>query len=342
MIPYSYNMVDMGGIDLAEANGTIVDGLYAKIVEAVNSCGDVVLYNWKFAGIEIAPQYASILIGDPIIINGAVQVTEQDMVTVPGINPDTPVFVHLTAIENGMYRPVDYDADGFNLVEVDVPPTPPILQRLDATSNGTFYPPTGVDGYAPVVVNVPVGQANWRDSLSTNWDFAHPVNTRGSVSYRSSTMIYTIDGWQLQGGDLSFVTDGIKLEQYQSGTIGYFMQRFKSTATAAMVGKQCTLSVLVDGNLYTGTFVFSTAVGEQVRVDMMNDERCRIYRYSNAEIAVTIDITQDTGLHTIQAIKLETGDTQTLATQVNGVWVLNNAMYAETEYIKARNGTIYN
>ena len=126
MIPYPYNMVDMGGIDLAEANGTVVDGLYAKIVEAVDACGDVVLYNWKFAGIEIAPQYTSILIGDPIVINGAVQVTEQDEVTVPGINPDPPeppdppVLVQLTAIENGVYLPEDYEADGFFEVTVDV------------------------------------------------------------------------------------------------------------------------------------------------------------------------------------------------------------------------------
>lgn len=124
MIPYPYNMVDMGGIDLAEANGTVVEGLYAKIVEAVNACGDVVLYNWKFAGIEISPQHTSILLGDPIVISGAVQVTEQDLVTVPGINPDPPpppVLVPLTVAENGQFSPEDYDADGFSEVIVNVP-----------------------------------------------------------------------------------------------------------------------------------------------------------------------------------------------------------------------------
>lgn len=124
MIPYPYNMVDMGGIDLAEANGTVVEGLYDKIVEAVNACGDVVLYNWKFAGIEISPQHTSILLGDPIIISGAVQVTEQDFVTVPGINPDPPpppVLVPLTVTENGQFSPQDYDADGFSEVTANVP-----------------------------------------------------------------------------------------------------------------------------------------------------------------------------------------------------------------------------
>ena len=100
MIPYSYNMLDMEGIDLAEANGTIVPGIYAKIDEAVNACGDVVLYNWKFAGIEITPQYTSILLGNPIVINGAIQITSNDLVTVPGLNPDPPVLIPLSVSEN--------------------------------------------------------------------------------------------------------------------------------------------------------------------------------------------------------------------------------------------------
>lgn len=149
MIPYPYNMVDMGGIDLAEANGIVVDGLYAKIVEAVNACGDVVLYNWKFADIEITPQHTTILLGDPIIINGAIQVTEQDMVTVPGINP---VILPLSVNENGEYSADDFDADGFNPVEVSVPP--PVIESLSVNLNGTYYIPEGVDGFNPVEVSV--------------------------------------------------------------------------------------------------------------------------------------------------------------------------------------------
>lgn len=158
MIPYSYNMVNMGGIDLAEANGTVVEGLYSKIVEAVNACGDVVLYNWKFAGIEIAPQHTSILVGDTIIINGTVQVTEQDVVTVPGINPDPPVLVPLDVTENGQYDPSDYDADGFNNVDVDVEYDPPTLVSLSVDSNGTYLPSQySADGFSSVSVDVEGG-----------------------------------------------------------------------------------------------------------------------------------------------------------------------------------------
>lgn len=128
MIPYPYNIVDMGGIDLAEANGTVVEGLYAKIVEAVNACGDVVLYNWKFAGIEIVPQHTSILLGDPITINGAIQVTEQDLVTVPGINPEPPE-----------------------------PPEPPVITPLSVTENGQYTATPPVAGFNPVTVAVEGG-----------------------------------------------------------------------------------------------------------------------------------------------------------------------------------------
>lgn len=140
MIPYPYEMVDMGGIDLAEANHTVVEGLYAKITEAVNACGDVVLYNWKFAGIEIAPYHAEILLGDPIVINGAVEVTELDEVTVPGLPPPVVPVEPLEVSENGVYS-AEEPLAGFNpvtvnvnsVIESNVPPTD------DLGVDGDFY-----------------------------------------------------------------------------------------------------------------------------------------------------------------------------------------------------------
>lgn len=146
MIPYPYNMVDMGGIDLAEANGTVVEGLYAKIVEAVNTCGDTVLYNWKFAGIEIVPQHTQILLGVGVLtINTLIQVTEQDVVTVLGIEPPPPPIVPvvpLIATENGIYAATP-PASGFNPVTVQVESTA-ILEgsvppSSDIGSDGDYY-----------------------------------------------------------------------------------------------------------------------------------------------------------------------------------------------------------
>lgn len=144
MIPYSYNMVDLGGIDLVEVNGSVIPGIYEKIYDAANDCGDVVLYNWKFAGIEITPQYTQILVGDPIVINGVIQVTELDQIIIVGVGPEPPepptpvVLVPLVVTENGTYDPSDYEADGFSSVEVEVEP-PVVIKnasRIVTTSTG--------------------------------------------------------------------------------------------------------------------------------------------------------------------------------------------------------------
>ena len=214
----------------------------------------------------------------------------------------------------------------------------PILIEKTITENGTYNASSDdSDGYSSVTVDVPT---NWHDTFSVNWDFSNPVNTRGSSSYGSSDLIYTLDGWQLQGGKLSFVTGGIKLERYTSNTYGFFMQRYKSTPTAQMVGKEFTLSCIVDGDLaYKTTNIPSANSGTEGT--SLNGITFRIWNYGN-EIAATIDIYEDSGNHVVQAIKLEAGSTQTLATQVNGVWVLNNSMDVNTEYIKARMGIVYN
>lgn len=159
MIPYSYEMVNMGGIDLAEADHTAVDGLYESITEAINACGDVILYNWKFSGIEIAPSHCSVIqVTDAILINGMIQVTEWDEVTVLGMPPPMVPVTPLTATENGVYRAVAPQS-GFNPVTVDIQIPEPALTALNVTSNGLYVPETGFIGFNSVTVNV--------DSIST-------------------------------------------------------------------------------------------------------------------------------------------------------------------------------
>lgn len=50
-----------------------------------------------------------------------------------------------------------YDVTEYASAEVNVPSEAPNIQPLTVTSNGTYTAPSGVDGYSPVVVNVPSG-----------------------------------------------------------------------------------------------------------------------------------------------------------------------------------------
>ena len=312
MVPDKFNMVDMGGIDLIESQGIAVEGLYQRLVESIALCRYQCLYNWKFNGILIPPSYVEMGVrADGVWINEGVAVDENDVVHIYSIEPEPPT------------------------------PIEPEIEPLTVTENGVYNVPTGVDGFNPVTVNVPISSAGiWRDSFSVNWDFSNPVNTRGQAQYRSSTLIYTLDGWQLQDGQLDIVSGGIKLSRYTSDNSGYFMQRYKSIPTGAFVGKQMIMTAIVDGVLNSFTTTMTAGAGGKGAMTL-NGITFRFYNYGT-EVALTIDIDNGNEDKIIQAVKFETGSEQTLATLVNGIWVLNQQMDADTELVKIGTGLVYN
>lgn len=59
----------------------------------------------------------------------------------------------LSVTKNGEYEAPE-GVDGYNPVLVNVP-TAAVVKSITITSNGTYTPPTGVDGYNPVIVDNP-------------------------------------------------------------------------------------------------------------------------------------------------------------------------------------------
>lgn len=152
MTPVQFKMVDLGGIDLVEIDGTAVPGIYNKILGAYNTCRVAILCNWFFAGILLPPAHVLITMDDDVLmINDVISVESDDVVSIPGLTPSV-VIEALTVTENDTYTPGP-GVDGFSPVVVDVPG--PVLVQLTATENATYLPETGEDGFSSVIVNVP-------------------------------------------------------------------------------------------------------------------------------------------------------------------------------------------
>lgn len=156
-------------------------------------------------------------------------------------------------------------------------------------------------------------------NLLDNWFFGRPVNQRGQTEYTAGG-VYTLDRWWMQyDTTLSIVDGGIKMggkwdvHQYFENTLP------NATYTLSLLYKDRTGSDplrLLAGNRTDGglaqteskdasgilSITFSTAKSNKVNFGFAGST-------DNSAIII--------------AIKLELGDTQTLAHKENGVWVLN-------------------
>lgn len=78
-----FNMVDMGGIDAAKAQGQKVDGLFLRLLNSIQNSKYTCLYNWFFAEIPIVPTYVELVFdGDKISINNLIFILSDDTVRI--------------------------------------------------------------------------------------------------------------------------------------------------------------------------------------------------------------------------------------------------------------------
>ena len=156
-------------------------------------------------------------------------------------------------------------------------------------------------------------------NLLDNWYFGNPVNQRGQTEYTGNA-INTIDRWWTQyDTTLSIVDGGIKI-----GGKWDVQQYFETTLPNATY----TLSLLYKDR--TGSDPLRLLVGNRTDGDIAQTESKNAsgilsITFSTAALnKVNFGFTGSTDNSAIIiAIKLELGDTQTLAHKENGVWVLN-------------------
>lgn len=156
-------------------------------------------------------------------------------------------------------------------------------------------------------------------NLLVNWYFPRPVNQRGQTEY-STGGVYTLDRWWMQyDTTLSIVDGGIKI-----GGKWDVQQYFENTLPNATY----TLSLLYRDR--TGSDPLRLIAGNRTDGDLAKTES----KDASGILSITFSIAKSNKVNfgftgstdnsaIIIAIKLELGDTQTLAHKENGVWVLN-------------------
>lgn len=162
-----------------------------------------------------------------------------------------------------------------------------------------------------------------------------PINQQGMTTYTG--IKYTIDRWKIEGGDstanVALTSSGITING-GTGATNFFRQK----TDLFLTGKVCTWSVLTaDGILYskTGTVVAS-GVSAYLGTPFGNI-RINSGGSSPGSTDCGISICVDKGKTvSVVAAKLEIGDTQTLAHQENGAWVLNEVPNYQQELAKCQ------
>lgn len=215
------------------------------------------------------------------------------------------------------------------------------------------------DDFAHKVVNVTGAKVN--PNLLDNWLFAgggsqqgsgqFPINHRGQTSY-SGNNTYGIDRWKLVTGtggspQANLFTGYVRLSA--TGNACYIQQR--GIEWEALKGQSVTYSILYDDGavkLATGTGKIPTSLPSQTdnpnyaTVVLLNSQiphgaGCGLYVNYSGLCYAQIGQTVGNGLNII-AVKVEVGETQTLANWVvgtyGGEWVLSDIPNFQEEQLK--------
>ncbi|MBR2132588.1 MAG: hypothetical protein IJ955_08700 [Oscillospiraceae bacterium] len=187
----------------------------------------------------------------------------------------------------------------------------------------------GADPLTPVMIG-----AKPNKNLLRNVYFVNPVNQRGQTEYSVSGV--TIDGWKIvhKTAAVTLGEDGIVFTDSTPGYLSW-SQRLEDHPRE-YIGRQLTLSCLVSDVVGTARLylIFSDDNENRVYVNFSQPGLHTITATvpENAEyLRVAFSTRSGFESATIKAVKLEVGDTQTLAHQENsGAWVLNEIPdYAE-------------
>lgn len=147
----------------------------------------------------------------------------------------------------------------------------------------------------------------------TGWG-VFPVNQRGALS-GSTDWTFLCDRWEQFGADWSLTADGLVMAKRSDADYWSFLQHIPTAVLEALAGETLTASVLFDDSLVTAAKVLTSPV---TYFPFDTGERVEVIPESGVVQYYGESVTR-----TVKAIKLEVGNTQTLAYQdAGGVWHL--------------------
>ena len=167
-----------------------------------------------------------------------------------------------------------------------------------------------------------IGSQHSNSNLLDNWYFVDPINQRGETEYTVDG--YAIDRWIQARLNTKVTGDGLSIVTRETEATGSFNQLIEKKN---LVGKTVTMSVLINGELYTATDVFSSnhTTVKYYYFYIGNIISYFSLYYSNREkdiVRFGIGMGEKYNC-VVQAVKLELGPVQTLAHKEGDTWVLN-------------------
>lgn len=258
MVPDKFNMVDMEGIDLIESQGVEVPGLYQKLVESIAQCRYQCLYNWKFDGILIPPTYVEMVATDESVsINGGVSVDLDDIVHIDSLSRE-PVIEPLSVSANGTYTPEE-GVDGFAPVEVEVEVTP-VIESLEVSENGIYIVPEGVDGYSPVTVNV--ASSEYESVIPVYSDLSYGFIAATGVFSRYTSKTNMSNLYEVSAGNFvaflpATVGNRLRIQFYAGKVLADFSEYLLNSGSGEVYTADANITGTVDITDYNKRFIFS-------------------------------------------------------------------------------------
>lgn len=196
----------------------------------------------------------------------------------------------------------------------------PLARKINGKALSADVTLTGENIAVSTTDSTPIsGAVKYRTTpnLLDNWYFGNPVNQRGQTEYTSN---YTIDRWWLQADTSLNVVDG-GVNVIGKWDIEQFFEK-------ALPNGTYTLSLLYKDK--TGSdplrLIAANRSSGDVAQKVTNDASGLLsvtFTSGNCDKVLAGFAGSTDNVATFVAIKLELGDTQTLAHKENGVWVLN-------------------